>query len=364
MEFLFFVHELGHFLVAKWCGVGVLEFAIGFGPKLYGFKWGETTYTIRVIPLGGFVRMIGEDSETIEKMHEAEEKILSKEEKALLNQPEKWFVNKNLLQKSSIVFAGPLFNLIFAFIAGVAGGIVYGAPVSVNLPILGEIVPKYPAQKAGLQIGDKVLSISGKKITTWEEITKTVRGSEGKPLTFLVEREEAETPLSFTVEPSTNNKELMLLEGTPDKKVFMIGASPSSELQSLGVLDAVHFGLFKTYQVSKLTLVGLWGMVTGRISTDHIGGPITIFKEAAKSAKRGLSKTIDFLIFLSVSLAILNLLPIPVLDGGHLLLFFIEGVIVRKKLSPRFTNIVNQVGLTLLLLLMTFALTNDIRHQL
>ena len=185
---LIFVHELGHFLFAKWNGVGVLEFAVGFGKKIYKKRIGETTYSIGVIPLGGYVRMVGDDPRILHEGVPTEElEELSSQEKELLKDESKWFLNKGWLAKMMIVLAGPGFNMLFAYFAAVFALFVYGASTPIDLPIIGATIPNHPAAEAGILGGDKVLSIDNKELGTWQDLAKTIKTSGGKPLDFKIE---------------------------------------------------------------------------------------------------------------------------------------------------------------------------------
>ncbi|MCB0320675.1 MAG: site-2 protease family protein, partial [Bdellovibrionales bacterium] len=183
LGFLIFIHELGHFLLAKFCGVKVLEFAIGFGPVIFQRQWGETLYALRGIPLGGFVRMAGD---TLQDCSEHED--ASEEEKS------RWFLTKGYWSKFAVVFAGPAFNLLGAVLIASLGIYFFGQPVLLKQAIIGDAIPEHPAAKAGLKGGDRVLSINGEKVSLWEELSNVVRDSNGKPLTFEVARPQVESP--------------------------------------------------------------------------------------------------------------------------------------------------------------------------
>lgn len=369
---LIFVHELGHFLIAKLFKVGVLEFSIGFGKKLLRFKRGETTYSIGAIPLGGYVRMVGDDyrslrdevaaaaeGETPEE-HEANE-LLDPSTQALLQDRSRWFLLKPLHAKAAIVLAGPAFNIIFALLLAVFSVATFGRVTAVDEPIIGEAIPDFPAHKAGLQRNDRVLAVNGQVVESWREMAKLISNSQDGKVSLTVERATADGGAleQSTIEVQGTTQDLLPTLEEPQVKQFRIGIVPSTHREPVGLVEALKLGTAQVYFISYTTVRGLYGMVVGAISPSSIRGPIFIFGEAARSADRGSDYLIDFMVFLSVSLAVLNLLPIPVLDGGHLLFFLIEAV-RRRPLSLRVQEYATQVGMVVLLLLMVFALGNDI----
>lgn len=365
---LIFVHELGHFLFAKWNKVGVLEFAIGFGPKIFSKKMGETAYSLRLIPLGGYVKMVGDDPHDVFGVESAETKseeveIIDEDTKRLMGDKSRWFLTKGYLPKLSIVLAGPGFNLLFAFLLASASFYTWGAGEHVNLPIIGDTIPGYPAEKSGLKSDDKVISINGENMTTWEGLAQTIANSGGKELVLKVERKSPEGPvenIDIKVAGSSESSEIQVLSGKPAKPgSYKIGIMPSVERKPVGLADSIIGGAGHVWFVSQVTVRGLVGMVQGAISAKNIAGPIFIFKEAARSAKKGIEALFDFMIFLSVSLAILNLLPIPILDGGHVLFFTVEAI-KGKPVSLGTMRWANNLGMLVLLALMVFAMGNDI----
>lgn len=348
---LVFVHELGHFLVAKLCKVGVIEFALGFGPKILSFTFGETAYSIRAIPLGGFVQMVGE-SNTVD------EEILSERRKF----PEStWFVNKGILARSAIVFAGPLFNILFALFVSFFSFVQYGAFDFLDEPVVGTVVPDSPADKAGVKPKDRVISVNGTEVTSWGTMAQIIMDGKGTPVSLLVKRSEAEQPIHISVVPEKEKSEELVIRGENinDGK-FRVGIVASNERKEVTLGQAAVGSVMHVWGISVMTVRGISGLVRGLISTDHISGPIFIVGEAAKTATKGFEKVLDFLVFMSISLALLNLLPIPVLDGGHLLMFLIEAII-RRPVPLKAQGIVTQIGFAFLMFLTFFAITNDLR---
>lgn len=387
---LVFVHELGHFLVAKYFGVGVLEFALGFGPVLARFQKGETTYTIRAIPLGGFVRMAGDDPRMVEGLEsgateaggaspvEGTQEELTPAQIAMTQDEARWFLKKPYLSRCAIVFAGPLFNFLFAWF--LAAGIYFtlGLPTIQDGPVtIGMVQPGLPAEIAGIKSGDRILSVGGREIKTFKELVDVVRSSDGKELVFSLERPEGEVsadekgifkPLSVTVNPKAGVAELDVLEGSlASKPTYRIGISPALTnvtYEPVGLVGALDAGQKQVVNLSLQTLRVVKALLTGLISPQKtIGGPIEIIKQTAASANEGWVAIISMMIFLNVTLGVMNLLPIPVLDGGHLTLFTLE-LLRGKPLSLRVQEYATRVGMTVLLFLMIFAIGNDIRRAL
>lgn len=370
---LVFVHELGHFFFAKMFGVAIIEFAVGFGKKIVRKRVGETIYSIGLIPLGGYVRMAGDEPWEVERQantapgeqppapltaEEQEEAVLKR---LLLSDPSRWFVNKSLFAKALIVIAGPLFNVLFAWILAVTVIWAYGRGQLVETPVIGTIVPELPAQKAGFRAKDIVLNIDGKPIAVWRDLSDIVLASGGKPMKFHIERFENGVRVEKDIEvtATSDTDEIAVLTGAPADKAYRIGVGQDSVRIEATLLEAIDTGSRNIVRLSQVVIRGLVGMVSGVISTKNIAGPIYIFREAAHSAERGREDLLQFMTFLSLCLAIMNLLPIPVLDGGHLLFFLLEAL-KGGPLSPRIQEVATQLGMLLLLALMGFAVVNDI----
>jgi regulator of sigma E protease len=393
---LVFVHELGHFLVAKFFGVGVLEFALGFGPVLARWQGGETSYSLRVIPLGGFVRMAGDDpvlvyGESVVGSYpevagaspiEGTQDDLTPQQQKLLRDDTRWFLKKSYLPRCAIVLAGPVANFLFAWVLAFASYWMVGLPTIVDGPVtIGGIQKGLPAAVAGLQSGDKVVSVDGKAVRSFAELVELVRNSGGNTLQFVVQRpqnpgpgiqsEGAVVPMQDLVIPvkplSDASPELDILEGRDINQTYRIGITPAMDnvtYTPVGIVDAAVSGAEQVVALSLQTLRVLRGLVTGLLSpTKTIGGPIEIIKQTAASANEGWMAVIGILIFLNVTLGIMNLLPIPVLDGGHLTLFTVEQLRGRP-LSMKLQAAVTNVGLVILLSLMVFAVGNDLVRAL
>jgi len=427
-------HELGHFLAARWVGVKVLKFSLGFGPKLIGRQVGETEYLVSAIPLGGYVKLFGED----------EAEAITPEDRR------RSFIHQSLWGKVLIVSAGPGFNFILAYLifaawlstgytlpvpsfkdiapvleavapespAARAGLMVgdqikkidgrdiatrvelldaaakgKGAPLTLEVwrdgrmhtltvtpvaapghshkgeegtyylgieeipPVVNEVVPGKPAAAAGFKEGDRVLSIDGTLIHTWTQMTGLVKDNPGKTLQVDVLREGRRVSLSVTPagESTTVNGQQVQIG-----KIGIAGPDRSL-MRSETPIAAIYNGMEATWKWTELTVVGLYKMIVGDISSKNIGGPLTIAKISGEAAAQGPANVIFLIALLSINLGVLNLLPIPILDGGHLLFFLIEGIL-RKPLGERQRELAQQVGLVLLVGVMIFAFWNDLER--
>lgn len=329
-------HEFGHFLLAKLSGVGVLTFSVGFGPKLWVKKKGETEYALSAFPLGGYVKMVGEDPE--------------EEVKAV--DLERSFAHKSLLKRTAIVAAGPGFNLLLAVFLLMVVFLFYGVPVLSNL--VGAVEPDSPAAQAGIQKGDRIVAVDGQAVTAWDDLSSAIKQSGGQPLALRVQRSGAE--VAMTVQP--RKREVKNIFGEL-KEDWMIGIGSQVSIEKGDPGLAVSKAFIQTYEYSKLTLIGLYKMITREVSPRNLGGPILIAQMAGQQAQEGIGSFLAFLAVLSINLGVLNLLPVPVLDGGHLFFFAVEAIIGRP-VSLKYREKAQQVGIFLLLLLMIFAFANDI----
>ncbi len=334
---LVFVHELGHFLLAKRLGVGVLTFSLGFGPKLIGRKVGETQYQISAFPLGGFVKLIGENPE----------EEVKEEDRA------RSFSAQPIWKRALIVSAGPFFNFLLA--AALFSSVnLFGIPF---FPAkVGEVSPDLPAEKAGLKRGDTILSIDGVGLSKWEELSKIIRNSKGKDILLKVKRNGEILEMKVTPKPSTQKNVF-----GENIETFVIGITPFDEVlvQKVGPLTAMGKGLAQTWYGIKLTMVTIMKLIERVIPAKTIGGPILIAQLAGEQAKRGLLSLILFMAILSINLGVINLFPIPILDGGHFLFLGLEALL-RRPISIKKMEIAQQIGLIFIILLMLFAFYNDL----
>jgi regulator of sigma E protease len=329
-------HEFGHFLVAKLSGVGVITFSVGFGPKLWVRKKGETEYALSAFPLGGYVKMVGEDPD----------------QEVQPGDREKSFAHKSLLKRIAIVVAGPGFNLLLAVLLLMVVYTFYGVPV-MSTQVSG-VEKGSPAEKAGIVKGDRIISLDGKTVEQWEELSGGIKASAGKALELQIRR--GSETVNVTVQPTQKEGKNIFGERKDD---WMIGIGSQVSLEKGNPGLAIVRAFYQTYDYSKLTLLAFYKMIVGDVSPRNIGGPILIAQMAGQQAQEGLGSFLAFLAVLSINLGVLNLLPVPVLDGGHLLFFLVEAVI-RKPVAVRYREMAQQVGICLLALLMVYAFYNDI----
>jgi len=335
---LIFFHEFGHFLVARLFGVGVEKFSLGFGPRLIGKKVGITDYRISAIPLGGYVKMVGEEPDA---EIDPEDIPFS-------------FTHKHVAKRMLIVAAGPVFNILLAVI--IFFGIFFTSGTFVLKPSVGSVKQGSPAFAAGLEKGDLITVINESAINSWDEMAEIINASKGQKIKLAVRRGESTQKFSLAPEQVTTKN----IFGE-DVQRYIIGITASGDTYSkeLNLFQAFSESMIQTYRVTELMVVIIAKLITGDISTDTLGGPIMIAQMAGDSAKAGIGSLISFIALISVNLAIINLLPIPVLDGGHLLFFSIEAV-KGRPVSIKVREIAQQVGLFLLILLMILVFYNDI----
>ncbi len=327
-------HELGHFLLAKKNGIRVNEFSLGLGPTLAGFTRGETKYSIKLLPFGGACMMEGEDGDSTD---------------------EKAFNNKSVWARISVVVAGPIFNFIMAFVFSV----ILVLCIGYDKPQVYDVIEDYPAQEAGMQAGDTILSMNGKKMHFYREVTMYSIFHPGKELDIVYERdgERHET----TIQPRFDE----------EQGRYLIGFYGSGVQKKANFVEAVQYGAYTVKYWISTTIDSLRLLVTGGVSMKELSGPVGIVKTIGDtydaSREDGVFyvfvNMLNMAILLSANLGVMNLLPIPALDGGRLVFLLVE-VIRRKKIDPEKEGMVHFVGLMLLMVLMVFVLFNDIRNIL
>ncbi|PIE70611.1 MAG: RIP metalloprotease RseP [Deltaproteobacteria bacterium] len=340
---LIFFHELGHFLVARLFGVGVEKFSLGFGPRIYGKTVGITDYRLSAIPLGGYVKMVGDEPDA-----EIAPELISYA-----------FTHKPLWQRMLIVAAGPFFNWLLAAV------IFFGLFATLGTyqlePVVGSLQPGMPAEAAGIAFGDRILAVNGRDVSTWQEMSALIQHSAGKPVAIHVRRG-AET-LNLTLKPRIT-ADTNLFGETVNRYLIGIGSDTSAVVQvPVGVFAAMVKGVVQTWEITRLTVLSVVKIIQGVVSPKTLGGPIMIAQMAGEQAKEGMVNLLGFIAAISINLAILNLLPIPVLDGGHLFFFSMEAIL-RRPVGKRTREIAQQVGVSLLLLLMVWVFFNDIMRML
>jgi len=348
LSLLVLVHELGHFAAARKLGVGVIKFSIGMGPRVWGVVRGGTEYVISAFPLGGFVKMVGEHDD--EPEHSGDEPAAPATPPP---DPALSFDTKPVWARMIIIVAGPLANVLFAVLIF---WFVFMAGVPMLLPEIGTVQPNYPAADAGLLPGDVITSIDAQAINTWEDLTAIVHTSGGVERVFSIRR--GSETLTLRITPRVAPSNTVFGEATT---VGLVGITPAERFMTkrYGPLDAAVLSVGRTGEIMRMTLVGIAKIFQRVVPANSIGGPIMIVQMAGQQAQAGFMNLIFFSAFLSISLGLFNLFPIPVLDGGQIWFLFVEALRGRP-LSKRVKEITQQVGLGLLLLLMLFAFYNDI----
>jgi regulator of sigma E protease len=339
---MIFFHEMGHFIIAKFFGVKVLKFALGFGPRLFSKVIGETEYSIRYFPLGGFVKMLGEDEQ-----EEGTSKLPPLESEGS-------FSNQHVLKRMAIVAAGPVFNLILALF--LFCGIYLFSGIRVMVPEIGQVREDSPASRAKLLKGDIVVSVQGNRVERWSDIKMLVRDKAGVALQIEVKRDDRF--IRVTVIPE---EAMVKNEFGEEVKSSLIGIVASGRVEKLkpGPYGAVMEGFKETWKWIKLTFTVIGKLFQGVVSIKTLGGPILIGQMTGEIAQRNLGYLVPFMAIISVNLAILNLFPIPILDGGLIIFLLIE-LFTGKPLSVKKRQMAQKVGLALLLLLMVIVTYNDL----
>lgn len=336
---LIFFHELGHFLAARLQGMGVAVFSLGFGPTLLSTRWGKTEYRLSAIPLGGYVSLVGEEAEA-----PLPDGFTQKES----------FSERPAWQRFLVVLAGPLFNILLAWL--LCWGLAWHMGEAQLLPQLGAVEPNGPAEKAGLRKGDIVLSVNDTPIGSWNALAESITGSGGKAMILTVERDARAR--TFTVTPRTIVRKTIFGE---DISLWQIGirSSGKAEYTPLTLWGAALSGARKTWEMSSLIWQGIVKLFQRVVPLDQVGGPIMIAQMVGEQAHQGLANLLLLTALISINLGILNLFPIPVLDGGHLLFLGLE-MLFRRPLPRRLQILTMKIGLFLLIALMILATSNDL----
>ncbi len=357
LSVIVFIHEFGHYFVAKLCGVKIDTFSIGFGKELFGINdRSGTRWKFSLLPFGGYVKMHGDmgaastpDTENLNAMSEDEKRIS--------------FHFKPLWQKALIVAAGPIANFILTI--GILTWFLYTTGVASSEPVVGEILPDTPAQAAGLIAGDRITAIDGKEVRSFSDIPNMIATNLGTPVTLSIER--AEEQLSLTLTPVAYEDKDAL--GNPVKRPLIGIKSQQMTVEDFTFPEAVWESTKRTYQLCEMSLRFLGQMIMGDRSPDELKGPVGIAKMSGQVTQTGdtVGETtrmiLWFIAMLSANLGLVNLLPIPMLDGGHLAYYAIEGV-RGKPMAQRFQEYGFRFGFGLIICLMAFTLYNDLRQML
>lgn len=319
---LILVHEFGHFITAKRNDVKVDEFSLGMGPKLFDIKKGETVYTLRLLPLGGYVRMAGmEDPE---------------------DHDPRGFNRKTVLQRMAIIFAGPFMNFVTAIILFIIAFMGVGVPSNTN--IIGEVLEGQPAAEVGLQTGDRIVEINGEKITTWQDLVTIIHESPEQRIILTVSRNDQEQKVAVVPKKDA------------ETGYGLIGIMQSWEKK--GLVSATVLGLQQTYDFTKLLIVSIIQMITGAIKPE-LAGPVGVVSMVGEVSQFGLGSLMTFAGILSINLGLINLFPIPALDGSRLVFLGLEGLRGRP-VDPEKENFIHLVGFVLLMALMVVITYQDI----
>lgn len=340
LSFLVFFHELGHFIVARICGVKVEVFSIGFGKKLVSWQFGQTEYALSMIPLGGYVKLKGQDDSNPKlKNYEADS-----------------YLSKSPWQRIAILLAGPFFNLFLAFLLYMAVGLLGKASL---LPVVGEVKENYPAVKAGIKAGDVIVAINGKEIKTWEELDSMIIESQGE-LELKIQRGQGELKESLRVRvlPMEQEAQNIFRENITRKIIGISSAGVVGMVHYKG-LDSIVFGIDESIKASTLIAQSIIKLISGVVPSSEVGGVVSIVSVISAASSSGLTHLLWLTALISVNLGILNLLPIPALDGGHII-FNLYEVIMRKAPSENVAYYLTLCGWAVLLGLMLLGLYNDI----
>lgn len=345
-----FFHELGHFMVARWCGVSVKTFSIGFGREIWGFddRYG-TRWRLAWIPLGGYVKFMDDDSAASTPSADALRNMTEAEKSGSFHLKPVW-------QRAAVVAAGPIANFLLAIaIFGVIFSI-YG--ITTLEPRIGTVVAGSPAEKGGFKPGDLVVRIQGEKIDDFADLQRIVSTSPEQDLEFVVDRGGKE--LALVVRPRLTEHQ-DVISGKVRSPIIGITSAPGAERvhRRVGIFEALTLGVDRTVNIVTGTLGYVVDVFRGRQSADQLGGPIRIADVSGQVAKFGLQPLLQLVAVISVSVGLINLFPIPLLDGGHLLFYAIEAV-RRRPLSERTQEIGFRIGLAIVLMLMVFATLNDL----
>lgn len=401
-----FFHELGHFIFAKKAGIMVREFAIGMGPKIFAMTKGETLYTLRLLPIGGYVRMAGEDLDSVElqpgyrlgiRVNDANEidqivlnqnkqfpdmlfleveksdlmkemyiegydeeerlvrykvarnaKIIENGNETFIAPYDRQFGSKTVGQRSMAIFAGPLFNFILAFFIFLLLGLLQGVPT--YEPVITTVVGDSPAAQGGMKDGDLVTAINGTPISTWDEFSEEVKVNPNEKMQFTIDRNGETMDLAITPNEVVVNEE----------KVGQIGVQYSSPFEK-NPLKAIPYGAEQTYETTKRIFILLGTLISGNFTIDDLSGPVGIYKATEEVAQHGVFNLMYWAALLSINLGIMNLLPLPALDGGRLLFFLFEAI-RGKPVDKQKEGMVHFVGIMLLMVLMVVVTWNDIQR--
>lgn len=325
---LILAHEFGHFWVARRIGIPVYEFSLGFGKKLFSTQKDGVEYSLRLVPLGGFVRMAGE-------------------EQGDMNDP-KGFNNRKPWEKIAVCFSGPFMNFVLGVIVFIYIFAVIGIGFPSNEPVLGEVLKDKPAYTAGLQSNDRIISMNGREINSWDTFVSNIQAyPAGTSLTAEVERDGIRQTITMisTLDQTSGNA--------------IVGVYPQLDFVRQGVMESIRLGFVQTYQMTMALLGGLGMLISGAASSSDLAGPVGITNMVGEATRGGMVYLLSFAAFLSINLGVINLLPIPALDGSKIVFAFVE-MVRRKPMDPEKEGFIHWLGFMFLMLLIIFVTYNDI----
>ena len=330
---IIFIHELGHFTWAKIAGVHVYEFALGMGPRLWGFKKGDTEYNLRLIPIGGFCSMAGEDLEL-----DDEEKVPK----------EKRMQSKSVWQRFLILFFGPGNNFILAVVLLLFIALVWGG--TTMDPVVSSVMDDYPAQEVGISAGDRILSINGNKVSTSDDVSLYLAIADKKEENSI----KILKPNGYEIEYNVKPKKVK-----EDKTTNYYFGITMQQKRTHGFINAFKYSFEKFGALMKQMVLTLKYLFTGGISLDQLSGPVGIYSVVGEQSKAGIQNILFLIAYLSINVGFLNLIPLPAFDGGHIFFILIEAI-RRKPVPAEIENKIHAVGLMLLMLLMLIITINDV----
>ena len=379
------VHELGHFMAAKWLGVYAPRFSIGFGPALWRRRFGETEYVLSALPLGGFVRMASREDEATAFLEGGSEQpkvpavgassspTITGEHHAVEARPkdwdpdamvpfgprpvpeDRWFESKPLWGRLIIMLAGVTMNAVLAFV--VYSGLFVANGRAYIPAVVDSVVAGRPADRAGLEKGDSIVAVNGTPVRMWTEVTERISESAGQELTLEVVRDGRTVTIPVTPELRADTSDIGTLEN-----VGRIGAAATRTIahESLSLVESAVAGWHETVNKGGAVIRVVGGLLTGKVSVSQLGGPITIGRVSVEAAQYGFQTLLSLIAFLSINVAVLNLLPIPILDGGQIVLNVAEGI-KGRAFTARTREYIMRAGLLAIALLFALVMFNDVK---
>lgn len=331
-----FIHEFGHFIVAKLFGIGVEKFSIGYPPTMVSHKIGETEYCIGWVPLGGYVKLVGENPELAD------------------DDNPKSFLKKSPLVRMAVLGAGPTMNILLGILLlWLVLAFVGESVPKYDTPRIGSVIPGMPASKAGIEPQDLFLFVDGDTVKNWDEMAALIHGKPDQTIAITVQRGDS----IFNVQCTPQPRQVTLETG--DTVFGMIGIVPTTEQHPIGLVDATWRSIYASVGIVAAVMSFLWKLILGHASMSEVGGPVMIAQMAGDSARMGIWQFLIFIAALSINLAILNLIPIPILDGGQMLFALIEGI-RKKALSAKVVAAFQQASIVFLLAIMLLVTIKDI----